>query len=109
MADKKSKNNKKSAAKAKPLATAKKTTAQKTPAKKPAKTVAKSKTAKRTEPKPSAKVMKELEQLAKKHGVQANVPTKSAPKGSARKSAEAIIAPPKNGKVKEVTVKYKFE
>lgn len=107
MADKKSKNNKKSSAKAKPQVTEKKTTAQKTPAKKPAKTVAKPKTAKRTEPKPSAKVMKELEQLAKKHG--ANAPVKPAPKVNARKSAEAIIAPPKNGKVKEVTVKYKFE
>lgn len=53
--------------------------------------------------------MKELEKLAKKHGEQANVPAKPAPKVNARKSAEAIIAPPKNGKVKEVTVKYKFE
>lgn len=107
MADKKSKNNKKPAAKATPQATAKKTTAKKTPAKKPAKAVAKPKTVKRTEPKPSAKVMKELEQLAKKNGANASV--KPAPKVNVSKSGETKVAPPRNAKVKEVTVKYKFE
>lgn len=109
MADKKSKNKKKPAAKAKPQATAKKTTAPKTPAKKPAKAASKPKTVKRTEPKPSAKVMKELEQLAKKHGAGANAPVKPTPKVNVSKSGETRVAPPRNAKVKEVTVKYKFE
>lgn len=74
-----------------------------------AKTAAKSKSPKRTEPKPPAKIMRELEELAKKHGAQADVPSKPAPKVNVSKSAETKIAPPKNGKVKEITVKYRFD
>lgn len=51
--------------------------------------------------------MKELEQLAKKNGANASV--KPAPKVNVSKSGETKVAPPRNAKVKEVTVKYKFE
>lgn len=74
-----------------------------------AKTAAKSKSPKRTEPKPPAKIMRELEELAKKHGAQAAVQSKPAPKVNVSKSAETKIAPPENGKVKEITVKYRFD
>lgn len=108
MADKKSKNNKKPAAKTKPQATAKKTTAPKTPAKKPVKATAKPKTVKRTEPKPPAKVMKELEELAKKHKMSA-IPAApaTAPRVNVSKSGETKVAPP-TGNIKEITVKYRF-
>lgn len=74
-----------------------------------AKTSESAKKPKKQEPKPPAKVMKELEQLAKKHGAGANAPAKPTPKVNVNKSGETRVAPPRNAKVKEVTVKYKFE
>ncbi len=72
-----------------------------------AKTAATAKKTKKQEPKPPAKIMKELEKLAIKHGGQANVPP--LPKTGTPKSAETKVQPPKNGKVKEITVKYRFD
>lgn len=107
-------NKKKTTVAPKPKAPVKAKAKDKTAApKKTARTSAKAKTAanakkpKKQEPKPPAKVMKELEQLAIKHGGQANVPP--LPKTGTPKSAETKVQPPKNGKVKEITVKYRFD
>lgn len=119
MADKGKKaneNKKKVAAGSKSKAPAKANAKEKTAAvKKTAQIAAKAKTAatakkpKRTEPKPPAKVMKELDELVKKHGAGTNAPAKPTPKVNVNKSGETRVAPPRNAKVKEVTVKYKFE